>query len=78
METIGMRIQKVSNLPTVRNALGQALKQARINRYQAAERVNRFRESLAEAEEALQRHADQISDLVEALGDEEAARWDID
>lgn len=78
METIGMRIQKVINLPTVRNALGQALKHARIERYQAAERVNRFRQSLAEAEETLQRRSDQISELVEALGDEEAARWDID
>lgn len=78
METIGMRIQKVSNLPTVRNALGRALKQARIDAYQKAERVNQLREGLAEAEEALQRLDDQVSDLVEALGDEEAARWDID
>lgn len=64
--------------PAVRNTLGRALRQAHIEKAQVADRVKSMTAALKREERELGRLDDLILDLSNALGDEEAARWDID
>lgn len=63
---------------TMREVLGQALKQAHIDKKLAEERLSRARATVRLEERELSRLDDRIVDLSDALGEEEAARWDID
>lgn len=62
----------------VRNTLGRALRQAHIEEAQVSDRVKSMTAALKREERELVRLNDLILDLSNALGDEEAARWDID
>ena len=62
----------------VRNTLGRALRQAPIDKAQVAERVKNMTGALKREERELVRLDELILDLSDALGDEEAARWEID
>lgn len=62
----------------VRNTLGRALRQAHIEKAQVADKVKNMTTALKREERELVRLDDLILDLSNALGDEEAARWDID
>lgn len=62
----------------VRNTLGRALRQAHIEKAQVADLVKSTTAALKREERELVRLDDLILDLSNALGDEEAARWDID
>lgn len=62
----------------VRNTLGRALRQAHLEKIQVADKVKSMTAALKREERELARLDDLILDLSNALGDEEAARWDID
>lgn len=62
----------------VRNTLGRALRQAHLEKIQVADKVKSMTAALKREERELVRLDDLILDLSNALGDEEAARWDID
>jgi hypothetical protein len=61
---------------TMREVLGRALKRARIDRLQVNQQIDRTRAALRSEEQELLRLEDIIIDLTDALGDEEAARWE--
>lgn len=62
--------------PTVRNALGQALKLARFHRNVELQQLTRLREEVEALEVQLDNTDERIADLYDALGDEEASRWE--
>lgn len=62
----------------VRTTLGRALRQAHLEKIQVADKVKSMTAALKREERELVRLDDLILDLSNALGNEEAARWDID
>lgn len=60
---------------TVREALGRTLQRARIDQAQVERKLEQALEEVRREERELLRLEDVIIDLTEALGDDEAARW---
>lgn len=63
---------------TVREAIGQRLRDARQEHRRVEGLLKHHRSLVAGYESALERLDESILDLANFLGDEEAARWDID
>nr|WP_312447220.1 hypothetical protein [Brevundimonas naejangsanensis] len=62
--------------PTARNVLGHVLKRNRAERKMISERLEALRAEVARCEAEVSQLDGAIIDLEDALGEEEAARWE--